>query len=70
MKTTIWYVESLGNRYNAVDGETLRDAIKVTYILQNHRHFGTPERGAYGQTTHEAIVDIITAMNNLAGSLS
>ncbi len=31
---------------------------------------GTPESGAYGEGMHEAIVDIITAMKNLAGNLS
>jgi hypothetical protein len=31
---------------------------------------GTPESGSYGQGMHEAIVDIITAMKNLAGYLS
>ena len=31
---------------------------------------GTPESGTYGEGMHEAIVDIITAMKNLAGNLS
>jgi ElaB/YqjD/DUF883 family membrane-anchored ribosome-binding protein len=31
---------------------------------------GTSESGAYGEGMHEAIVDIITAMKNLAGYLS
>jgi ElaB/YqjD/DUF883 family membrane-anchored ribosome-binding protein len=31
---------------------------------------GAPESGVYGEGMHEAILDIIAAMNNLAGKLS